>query len=182
MENNQSLSRLGQTEAEVNGSRVWKFGDNVSTDLLCPGRVYHLRSNLDELAKFTLVDANPEFAKNVKQGDFVVGGIGFGTGSSREYAAIVLKQLGVRAVIAKSFARIFYRNAINIGLPLLEADTSQINEGDKLEVDLENGIIKNIITSAEIKARGLPKVMLQILNDGGLILHIRKNGGFKLDV
>ncbi len=160
--------------------RVWKFGDNVSTDLLSPGRVYHLRSNLDELAKYTLVDANPEFAKNVKPGDYVVGGVGFGTGSSREYAAIVLKHLGVSAVIAKSFARIFYRNAINIGLPLLEVDTAQINEGDELEVDMENGVIKNISRSGELKARALPKIMLQILNDGGLIPHIRKSGGFKI--
>ncbi len=161
--------------------RVWKFGDNISTDLLCPGRVYHLRGNLDELAKYTLVDVNPEFPKNVKPGDFVVGGIGFGTGSSREYAAIVLKHLGVKAVIAKSFARIFYRNAINIGLPLLEADTAQINEGDELHVDMENGVIKNISTKTELKARGLPKIMLQILNDGGLIPHVRKNKGFRLE-
>ncbi len=161
--------------------RAWKFGDNVSTDLLCPGRVYHLRSNLDELAKYTLVDANPDFAKNVKSGDYVVGGVGFGTGSSREYAAIVLKHLGVRAVIAKSFARIFYRNAINIGLPLLEVDTAQINEGDELEVDLENGVIKDISAKSELKARALPKIMLEILNDGGLIAHIKKNNGFKLE-
>ncbi|HIK00380.1 TPA: 3-isopropylmalate dehydratase small subunit [archaeon] len=160
--------------------RVWKFGDNISTDLLCPGRVYHLRNNLDELAKYTLIDVNPDFAKNVKQGDFVAGGIGFGTGSSREYAAIVLKHLGVKAVIAQSFARIFYRNAINIGLPILEADTSQINDGDELEVYLENGIINNQTRGNKLKAFALPPVMLEILNDGGLIAHIKKNKGFKL--
>ena len=179
MENN--IARLAQIEAEVRGRRVWKFGDNISTDLLCPGRVYHLRSNLDELAKYTLIDANPEFAKNVKQGDFVVGGVGFGTGSSREYAAIVLKHLGVKAVIAKSFARIFYRNAINIGLPLLEADTSQINENDELEIDLESGTIRDISQKNELRARGLPKIMLQILRDGGLIQYVRKNNGFRLE-
>ncbi len=162
-------------------SRVWKFGDNISTDLLCPGRVYHLRGNLDELVKYTLIDVNPDFAKNVKQGDFVVAGVGFGTGSSREYAAIVLKHLGVRAVIAKSFARIFYRNAINIGLPVLEANTSQINGGDELEVDLENGTIRNISRKNELRACALPSVMLEILNDGGLIAHIKRNKGFKLE-
>ena len=181
MNNEQNLSRLAKIEGEVRRGRAWKFGDNISTDLLCPGRVYHLRGNLDELAKYTLLDANPEFAKNVKKGDIVVGGVGFGTGSSREYAAIVLKHLGVKAVVAKSFARIFYRNAINIGLPLLEADTSQISEGNELEVDIEGGTVNNKTKNTTLKGKALPEVMVKILNDGGLIPHIRKHGTFKLD-
>src|SRR3972149_6657778 len=112
--------------------RAWKFGDNISTDLIAAGRYYHLRSNLPELAKHTLEDARADFAPNAKAGDFVVGGRNFGKGSSREHAPIVIKMCGTRAVLAKSFARIFYRNCINIGLPAVVVDTDQIAEPDDL--------------------------------------------------
>lgn len=161
--------------------KAWKFGDDISTDLICPGRYFHLRSNLEELAKHVLEDADPEFAKKLTKGDFVVAGNNFGLGSSREHAPTIIKLAGVSAVLAKSFARIFYRNAINIGLPLIECDTDKIEQGDELEIDLGSGVIKNKTKNIEIRAHPLPKAMLNILNDGGLLAHIEKHGDFKLD-
>ncbi|MEO0158551.1 MAG: 3-isopropylmalate dehydratase, partial [candidate division WOR-3 bacterium] len=115
--------------------RAWKFGDSISTDHIAPGRYFHLRSNLPELAKHVLEDARQDFAPNVKPGDFVVAGWNFGLGSSREHAPTIIKLAGVSAVLARSFARIFFRNSINIGLPVIAVDTSFINEGDELELD-----------------------------------------------
>lgn len=158
--------------------RVHKFGDSVSTDLIAPGRYFHLRTNLPELAKHTLEDADAEFVKKMKKGDFVVAGSNFGLGSSREHAAIVIKLVGAGAVLAKSFARIFYRNAINQGLPAIICDTDKIDEGDELEIDLAKGEIKNSTKGVIIEARPLPKAMLGILEDGGLIEHFKKHGGF----
>jgi len=164
----------------LNG-KVWKFGDSISTDLICPGRFFHLRSNLPELAKHVLEDADPGFASNMKAGDFVVAGQNFGLGSSREHAPTIIKLAGVSAVLAKSFARIFYRNAINVGLPLLECDTDKIAEGDDLEVDLATGVIRDRSQNVQLESTPLPKAMLNILNDGGLLAHIQKHGDFKLD-
>jgi 3-isopropylmalate/(R)-2-methylmalate dehydratase small subunit len=113
--------------------KAFKFGDNISTDLIVPGRLTHLRSNLPELAKHVLEDADPTFASRVKPGDFVVGGSNFGLGSSREHAPLVIKMAGVSAVLAKSVARIFFRNAINQGLPVLICDTEQIMMGMNLK-------------------------------------------------
>lgn len=161
--------------------KTWKFGDDISTDLICPGRYFHLRSNLDELAKHVLEDADPQFAQKMAKGDFVVAGNNFGLGSSREHAPTIIKIAGVSAVLAKSFARIFYRNAINIGLPLVECDTDKIEQGDELEIDLEAGIVRNKTRGIEIKVNPLPKAMINILNDGGLLAHIEKHGDFKLD-
>lgn len=158
-----------------------KFGDDISTDLIAPGRLFHLRTNLPELAKHVLEDADPGFASNVQAGDFVVGGKNFGLGSSREHAPTIIKLVGVSAVLAKSFARIFYRNAINVGLPVLVCDTDQIDAGDELEVDVENGVIKNITQGVDLKTDALPKAMLNILEDGGLAAHFQKHNGFKLD-
>ena len=161
--------------------KAWKFGDSISTDLICPGRYFHLRSNLPELAKHVLEDADQEFAVKMKEGDFVVAGNNFGLGSSREHAPTIIKLAGVSAVLAKSFARIFYRNAINVGLPLLECDTDKIEQGDEIWVDLATGIIRNKTKNIELTAHPLPKAMLNILNDGGLLSHIQKHGDFKLD-
>lgn len=161
--------------------KAWKFGDSISTDLICPGRYFHLRSNLPELAKHVLEDADQNFAAQMAKGDFVVGGNNFGLGSSREHAPTIIKLAGVSAVLAKSFARIFYRNAINVGLPLLECDTDRIGQNDELAVDLGTGTIRDITKGIELKAHPLPKAMLNILNDGGLLAHIEKHGGFKLD-
>jgi 3-isopropylmalate/(R)-2-methylmalate dehydratase small subunit len=167
-------------EAKLNG-KAWKFGDDISTDLIAPGRLFHLRTNLPELAKHVLEDADPEFPSKVQKGDFVVAGSNFGLGSSREHAPTIIKLAGVSAVLAKSFARIFYRNGINVGLPLLICDTDRIDEGDELEVDMSAGIVKDLTKGIEITFSPLPDVMIKILNDGGLAAHIAKYGDFKLD-
>ena len=160
--------------------KVHKFGDNISTDLIAPGRFFHLRNNLPELAKHTLEDADPRFIKKVRSGDFIVAGKNFGLGSSREHAPTIIKLCGVGAILAKSFARIFFRNAINVGLPVLECETGKIAQGDELEIDLIKGTIRNREKRVELRFRPLPQVMLKILRDGGLVEHIRKHGGFKL--
>jgi len=160
--------------------KAWKFGDGISTDHIAPGRLFHLRSNLPELAKHCLEDARPEFAGQVHKGDFVVGGRNFGQGSSREHAPTIIKLCGVSAVLAKSFARIFFRNCINVGLPALIVDTDHINEGDELDLDLEAGRIENLTTGEELSAPPLPAVMRNIIADGGLVPHIRKHGALVL--
>ncbi len=159
---------------------AFKFGDNISTDHIAPGRLYHLRSNLPEFAKHVLEDADETFATRMKKGDFVVAGSNFGLGSSREHAPLIMKIAGVGAVLAKSFARIFYRNAINIGLLAIECDTDAIDDGDELELDIEKGVITDLTNGAIIQIEPLPPVMIKLLQDGGLVEHIKKNGDFKL--
>lgn len=154
--------------------KVFKFGDSISTDHIIPGRLLRLRSNLPELAKHVFEDADPTFAKRVTRGDFVVGGKNFGLGSSREHAPLVIKISGVGAVLVKSVARIFFRNAINVGLPVLICDTDKINDGDRLEVDLEKGIINNLTNKAQLSFSKIPEIMLRILDEGGLIPYIKK--------
>jgi 3-isopropylmalate/(R)-2-methylmalate dehydratase small subunit len=160
--------------------RAWKFGDGISTDHIAPGRYFHLRTNLPELAEHVLEDADQEFAKKVKKGDFIVAGKNFGMGSSREHAPRIIKIKGVSAVLAKSFARIFYRNAINIGLPAIQLDTSGVDEGDELEIDLEAGVVLNKTRDSKLSFNPLPDVMVKLLEDGGLVEHVKKHGGFKL--
>ena len=160
--------------------KAFKFGDNISTDHIAPGRLYHLRSNLPEFAKHVLEDADETFASKMKPGDFVVAGHNFGLGSSREHAPLIMKMAGVGAVIAKSFARIFYRNAINIGLLAIECDTDSIDTGDELELDIEKGIIKNLTNGTLTQIEPIPPVMIKLLDDGGLVEHIKENGDFKL--
>ncbi|MBD3168139.1 MAG: 3-isopropylmalate dehydratase [candidate division Zixibacteria bacterium] len=161
--------------------KAHKFGDGISTDHIAPGRLFHLRSNLPELAKHVLEDADPEFPNKVQEGDFVVGGKNFGQGSSREHAPTIIKLAGVGAVMAKSFARIFFRNSINVGLPVLICDTDKINPGDELEVDLTGGVVRDLTNGETLTFSPLPDVMIKILNDGGLAAHIQKYGDFNLD-
>jgi 3-isopropylmalate/(R)-2-methylmalate dehydratase small subunit len=161
--------------------KAWKFGDGISTDHIAPGRYFHLRSNMPELAKHVLEDADPEFASKMSPGDFVVGGKNFGLGSSREHAPTIIKMSGVSAVLAKSFARIFFRNAVNVGLPVLICDTDKIAAGDQLEVDLQSGEISDLTNGQKLDFKPLPSSMIRILNDGGLIAHLQKHGDFKLD-
>lgn len=123
--------------------RAFKFGDNITTDHIIPGRYVHLRSNLPELARHVMEDASTTFVSRVRSGDFIVGGNNFGLGSSREHAPLVIKMAGVSAILAKSVARIFFRNAINLGLPVLICNTDEIGDGDELEVYLDTGIIRN---------------------------------------
>jgi len=125
-------------------------------------------------------DADPKFASKVKQGDFIVGGNNFGLGSSREHAPLVIKMAGVKAVLAKSVARIFFRNAINLGLPILLCNTDDINDGDELEIELEKGIIRNKTNGKQLTFSKIPDVMLKILDEGGLLPYIEKYSDFIL--
>jgi 3-isopropylmalate/(R)-2-methylmalate dehydratase small subunit len=160
--------------------KAFKFGDGISTDHIIPGRYAHLRSDLPELAKHVLEDADPTFAARVKPGDFIVGGSNFGLGSSREHAPLVIKMAGVSAILVKSAARIFFRNAINLGLPVLICDTDKIDDGDELEVDLSAGVVRDITNGNRLTFGRIPEVMLHILDEGGLIPYIQKYGDFKL--
>ena len=160
--------------------RAFKFGDNISTDHIIPGRFAQLRSNLPELAKHAMEDADPTFITRVRPGDFIVAGANFGLGSSREHAPLVIKMAGVKAVLAQSVARIFFRNAVNLGLPVLLCDTDKINDGDELETDFEAGVVRDLSNGNQLGFSKLPKVMLHILNDGGLLPHIQKDGDFRL--
>jgi len=159
---------------------VFKFGDGISTDLIIPGRYAQLRSNLPELAKHVMEDADTDFASQVKAGDFIVAGANFGLGSSREHAPLVIKMAGVSAVLAKSVARIFFRNAVNQGLPILICDTDKIDAGDELEVNLAAGTITDLTNGNLVTFSKIPSVMLDILGEGGLIPYIKKNGDFRL--
>ena len=160
--------------------RAFKFGDDISTDHIIPGRWFHLRSNLPELAKHVLEDVSPDFVARVKPGDFVVAGRNFGLGSSREHAPLVIKMAGVRAILAQSVARIFFRNAINLGVPVLICDTKQIDEGDELELDLLSSTVRDLTNGNQFTFGRIPEVMLHILDEGGLVPYIRKHGDFKL--
>ncbi len=155
--------------------KVWKFGANIDTDLIIPAR-YLNTSEPEELAKHCMEDADPEFASKVSPGDIIVAERNFGCGSSREHAPIALKAAGVACVIAPSFARIFYRNAFNMGLPIFECAEApdMISEGDEIEVDGDTGTIRNLTTGQEMKARPIPAFMQELIADGGLIPHVLK--------
>ncbi len=153
--------------------RIWKFGDQIDTDLLAPGR--YMKGSIDELAAHCLETARPEFAAKVKPGDLVVGGVGFGIGSSREQAAQALKHLGVGAVIATGAARIFYRNAINLGLPVLVSpDAATLADGAMVQFDLASGTVRDADDKLLAQCEPLPDFLLAIVRDGGLIPNLKK--------
>lgn len=156
--------------------KIWKLGDDISTDLICPGRFYHLRSNIEELAKHTFEDILPDFSKNVQKGDIVVAGKNFGLGSSREHAVLVIKTLNVSCIIAKSFARIFFRNCINNGLPAIECDTDEIYQDDILEINLSTGILKNLTKGSTQTFIPFPSFAQNIISSGGILEFIREKG------
>ncbi len=160
--------------------KVWKFGDAISTDHIIPGRYFYLRSNLPELSKHILEYEKPDFSETVSPGDFIVAGQNFGLGSSREHAVLVIKLNGIQAVLAKSFARIFYRNCFNNGLPAIICDTERFNEGDEIELFLDEGEITNYTQNTSISFTALPPVMKRILDDGGLVEHVKKYKDLKL--
>lgn len=160
--------------------RVFKFGDNISTDHIIPGRWFHLRSNLPELARHALEDVDPTFVQEVNEGDFIVAGKNFGLGSSREHAPLVIKMNGIKAILAQSVARIFFRNAINLGLPVLICDTSKIDAGDELEIDLVASTVNDLTNGARLSFGKVPEVMLHILEEGGLLPYIKRYGNFRL--
>jgi 3-isopropylmalate/(R)-2-methylmalate dehydratase small subunit len=164
--------------------KVHKFNpnDNINTDYIISGRYKFKTQDINEMAKHLMEDIDPDknFYPKITAGDFIVAGANFGGGSSREQAPRVIKAAKISAVIAKSFARIFYRNAFNIGLPLIEADTKKIKAGDQLEVDLSSGKIKNLTQNTEISFKPFPRVMQKLLDEGGLVAHLKKHGGFEI--
>lgn len=155
---------------------AWKFGENIDTDVIIPAR-YLNTSDPAELAKHCMEDADPEFSKKIRAGDVIVAGKNFGCGSSREHAPIALKAAGIGCVIAPTFARIFYRNAFNMGLPIFESREAAegISQGDLIEVNPATGEIHNLTTGAVYKAQPIPPFMQELIADGGLIPHILKD-------
>ncbi len=158
--------------------RAHTFGDDINTDEIIPAR-YLNTSDPQELAKHAMEDADPEFVKKIRPGDFIVAGKNFGCGSSREHAPIALKAANLSGVIAGSFARIFYRNAFNMGLPIFESPAAarEIQPGDELEVDMDTGVITDLTTGKTYASQPLPPFMQELISDGGLIPHIMKKIG-----
>jgi 3-isopropylmalate dehydratase small subunit len=158
---------------------TYLYGDNIDTDRIIAGK-YTKTLDMSTFAAHVFEDLDPTFKDNVKEGDVVAAGFNFGCGSSREQAPVALKMAGVSVVIARTFARIFFRNAINIGLPLLEIRDHNIQKGDELEIDLLAGVVVNKTQNTTYQAAALPKVMLDIVNAGGLVQYLRHNGGYQL--
>ncbi|MBW1670544.1 MAG: 3-isopropylmalate dehydratase small subunit [Deltaproteobacteria bacterium] len=156
--------------------KVWKFGKNIDTDVIIPAR-YLNTSDPEELAKHCMEDADPDFSKKINPGDIIVAGKNFGCGSSREHAPIALKAAGIGCVIAPTFARIFYRNAFNMGLPIFECDktVSALGEGDEVEVNADTGEIRDLTTGDVFRAQPIPPFMQELIADGGLIPHVLKS-------
>lgn len=157
--------------------KVWKFGDNVDTDLIIPARFLNV-SDKDELARNCFADLRPDFINTIRPGDVIVAGENFGCGSSREHAPLAIKSAGISGIIAKSFARIFYRNAFNIGLPILECKeaSASVEEGNRVSVNLATGEIVNLDTGEEFLARPIPDFMRDIVEAGGLVEYVKKKG------
>ncbi len=158
---------------------VFSYGDNIDTDRIIPGK-YTKTLDMSQLAAHVLEDLDPAFKDTVRQGDVVAAGFNFGCGSSREQAPIALKMAGVAVVIARTFARIFYRNAINVGLPLLEIREHDIAPADSLTYDLKTGQVTNHTKQKTYQAAPMPQVMIDILNEGGLVAYLKKNGDYKI--
>lgn len=156
------------------------FGDDINTDYIISGKHKFKTLDMDELACHCMEDIDPDFAGRVQAGDFIVAGANFGCGSSREQAPLAIKHAGISGVLAESFARIFFRNAINKGLAVAECDTSGIEAGDELEVDLSAGKVNNLTRGTQLDISPLPAVMMEILAEGGLTNYLRKHGGFDL--
>ncbi len=154
--------------------KVWKFGDNIDTDLIIAAR-YLNTSDPEALAKHVMEDADPDFVKKMQPGDIIVAGENFGCGSSREHAPIALKAAGINAIVAKSFARIFYRNAFNMGLPIFELkEADEIEEGDTIRIDMDKGEIINVTQAKSYKFTPIPEFMQQLVDAGGLIAFAKK--------
>ncbi|MFP4588826.1 MAG: 3-isopropylmalate dehydratase small subunit [Candidatus Bipolaricaulota bacterium] len=158
-----------------------KVGDDINTDYIIPGKYLMNVLDPDELAKHVMEGVDPDFYQKMEPGDVIVAGDNFGCGSSREEAPAVIKHAGIGAVLAQSFARIFFRNAVNIGLPIIECRTEGINHGDRLKIDPEQDQIRNLDRDKKISISPLPSAMRQILSDGGLVKHLNKHGSFALE-
>ena len=160
----------------LNGQAI-KLGDNINTDFIISGRYKFSITDMKELAKHIMEDIDPDFpAKIIPCKSILVAGNNFGMGSSREQAPLVIKEAGINAVLCKQFARIFYRNGFNIGLPLIEVDTDNISEKDELEIDLDNGIIKNLSKKTELRTKPLPVFMQNLVKEGGIVKYFKKYG------
>lgn len=159
--------------------KALKYGDNIDTDVIIPGK-YTKTLNMKELANHVMEDLDPDFKNKLQNGDFLVAGHNFGCGSSREQAPLALKHAGVSCIIAESFARIFFRNAINIGLPLIECKTDEIENGDILEYIVGSCKLYNLTTQKIIEVKPLPQIMTSILKEGGLVNYLKKYGCYKL--
>jgi 3-isopropylmalate/(R)-2-methylmalate dehydratase small subunit len=166
-----------QRKEQIKMGRIWMLGDNVNTDVIIPGR-YNVTTDRAQLARYCLCEVLPEFAQQVQAGDVVMAGHNFGCGSSREHAPAALQACGVQVVIARSFARIFYRNAVNIGLPVLVCEEAVLAsaDGQQVEVDLTTGIIRNVITEQTFQAEPLNPFVARIVAAGGIIEYIRQEG------
>ncbi|UCD73045.1 MAG: 3-isopropylmalate dehydratase small subunit [Candidatus Bathyarchaeota archaeon] len=160
--------------------KVWKFGDDINTDIIIWGKYKYSILDLKELSKHAMEAISPGFAEKISSGDIIVAGKNFGCGSSREHAPLVLKYAGVGAVVAKFFARIFYRNAFAVGLPVIECPElfDKSKEGDEFEIDLEKGVILNLNNNESFKIKPMPSFLLDILKEGSLVEHFKKHGGF----
>ena len=162
-------------------AQAFKYGDDINTDYIISGKYKFKSADMEAMAHHAMEELDPNYYEKVKpNGGFLVAGTNFGMGSSREQAPLVLIHSNTKAVIAKTFARIFYRNAINTGLPVAELDTDLIDDGDELQVDLEAGVVRDITKGIEIPFPPLPPVMAQLLAEGGLVEHFKKHGGFNL--
>ncbi len=162
-------------------ARAIKFGDDINTDYIISGKYKFKSIDLDDMARHAMEDLDPDYYDKVKpEGGVLVAGKNFGMGSSREQAPLVLIHSNTKAVLAKSFARIFFRNAINTGLAVVECDTDAIDDGDELDVDLKGGVVRNLTKGTDIPFAPLPPVMERLLADGGLVEHFRAHGGFDL--
>lgn len=163
--------------------RVWKFGDGVDTDVIIPYKYKAKTIEPEELGPHAMEGLDPDFSKKVQKGDFIVAGRNFGCGSSREQAPVALKACGIAAVIAEGFARIFYRNAVNIGLPVITCPgvSREVEEGDEVEVDLAEGVVRNLRTGRSLVADKLPSFLSQVLEAGGLLPYYKKHRGFPWD-
>ncbi|MCL4078680.1 3-isopropylmalate dehydratase small subunit [Coriobacteriia bacterium Es71-Z0120] len=160
-------------------ARAFKYGDDINTDYIISGKYKFKSADMEAMAVHAMEDLDPDYYAKVKpEGGILVAGKNFGMGSSREQAPLVLIHSNTKAVLAKSFARIFFRNAINTGLPVVECDTDLIDDGDELEIDLEGGIVRDLTKGVEVPFSPLPPVMAQLLADGGLVEHFKKHGGF----
>jgi methanogen homoaconitase small subunit len=155
---------------------VWRFGQDVNTDQIVPGRYAPYMTSEKELPTFAFIEARPEFAKTVQPGDLIVAGRNFGCGSSREYAPLALKLLGLGAIIAPSFARIFYRNALNLGIPLFEADLTELQDGEEVSLDRTTGVL--VSSRGAITLPPPPEWMREVWAAGGVVPYVRQNGRF----
>jgi len=156
--------------------KVWKFGDDINTDVITPGR-YTITTDKKRLGEIAFIEYRPEFGECVAEGDLIVAGNNFGCGSSREHSPVAIKAAGIKAIIAKSFARIFFRNSINIGLPLfVSEDADKIDDADNVEINIKTGEIKDLTKNIVLKAKPLPEFMQKIVEKGGLVNFLRSDG------